>query len=89
MVEHRKSVFQQLRLLGLGVVLKFLLRRLRMDDLLQLLQRLLELRGQTVILPFAEAGMDVDKPQQLEQVLAYLRQHPRPSSHQNQPSIHA
>jgi molybdopterin-guanine dinucleotide biosynthesis protein A len=81
LVEHRKSILQQLRLLGPGVVLKFLLRRLRLADLLQLLQRLLELRGQTVILPFAEAGMDVDKPHQLEQVLAHLRQHPRPWPH--------
>jgi hypothetical protein len=77
LVEHRKSVFQQLRLLGPAVVLKFLLRRLHMADLLQLVQRLLDMRGQTVILPFAEAGMDVDRPHQLEQVLAYLRQHPR------------
>jgi hypothetical protein len=93
MVEQRKSVWQQLRLLGPGVVFKFLLRRLRMADLLQLIQRLSELRGQTVILPFAETGMDVDKPHQLEQVRTYLRQHPRSMSYGQPPphqrSIHA
>ncbi|MFN8495187.1 MAG: NTP transferase domain-containing protein [Caldilineaceae bacterium] len=75
MVDHRKSVLQQLRLLGFRVVFKFLLRRLRMQDLLELFPRLLGLTGGAVILPFAEVGMDVDKPHQLTQVLAYLETH--------------
>ena len=78
MVEHRKSVLQQLRLLGFRVVFKFLLRRLRMQELLDLFPRLLGLTGGAVILPFAEVGMDVDKPHQLTQVLAYLETHAHP-----------
>jgi hypothetical protein len=77
MLMHRKSVVQQLRLLGFGVIVKFLLHRLRLKDLLGIVQPALDLTGASVILPFAEVGMDVDKPHQLAQVLAYLEQHPR------------
>ena len=73
MAERRKNVFQQLRLLGIGVVIKFLTRRLGLADLLDVVQRALELKGRAIIVPFAEVGMDVDKPEQLAQVLAYLR----------------
>jgi molybdopterin-guanine dinucleotide biosynthesis protein A len=73
-VDRRKSILQQLRMLGPGVVIKFLLRRLTRSDLRALLQKLLHLRGQEIILPFAEVGMDVDKPHQLAQVEAYLAQ---------------
>lgn len=81
-VDRRKSIFQQLRMLGPGVVIKFLLRRLTRPDLRALLQRLLHLRGQEVIVPFAEVGMDVDKPHQLAQVEAYLAQRGAVSNHQ-------
>lgn len=74
LVDRRKSIFQQLRMLGPAVVIKFLLRRLTRQDLRALLQKLLHLRGQEVVVPFAEVGMDVDKPHQLAQVEAYLRQ---------------
>ena len=74
MIDNRKNVFRQLRLLGLGVVVKFLLRRLRLHDVLGVVERGLGLSGAAIILPFAEPGMDVDKPHQLAQVLAYLEQ---------------
>ena len=72
MAERRKNVFQQLRLLGIGVVIKFLTRRLGLADLLDVVQRALELKGRAIMVPFAEVGMDVDKPEQLSQVLAYM-----------------
>ncbi len=74
MIEQRKSVWQQVRLLGLGVVIKFLFRRLHMQEMLALFPRLLGLQGAAIVLPFAEVGMDVDKPHQLAQVEAYLAQ---------------
>lgn len=80
MVAHRKSVVQQLRLLGFSVILRFLFRRLRLPDLLGVVQRALGLTGKPIILPFAEVGMDVDKPHQLAQVLAYLAQRPHPAT---------
>lgn len=74
MLEQRKSVVRQLRLLGLGVIIKFLFHRLHLRDLLEIVQRTLQLSGAPLSLPFAEAGMDVDKPHQLAQVLAYVEQ---------------
>ena len=75
-LENRKSVVRQLLLLGPGVILRFLFRRLAIDDLLGVVQKALGITGSPVILPFAEAGMDVDKPFQWEQVKDYLARHP-------------
>jgi molybdopterin-guanine dinucleotide biosynthesis protein A len=73
LVDERKNVLRQLRLLGLGVVVKFFLNRLRLDDLLKVAERAIGLTGGAIILPFAETGMDVDKPHQLDQVRDYWR----------------
>lgn len=75
-IENRKSVVRQLLLLGPGVILRFLFRRLALNDLLGVVQQALGITGGPVILPYAEAGMDVDKPFQWEQVKEYLARHP-------------
>lgn len=75
-IENRKSVVRQLLILGPGVILRFLFRRLALNDLLGVVQQALGITGGPVILPFAEAGMDVDKPFQWEQVKEYLVRHP-------------
>ena len=73
---NRKSIVRQLFLLGPTTILRFLLRRLAIDDMLGVVQRVFGISGGPVILPFAEAGMDVDKPFQWEQVKEYLARHP-------------
>lgn len=73
MVESRKNVVSQVRKLGFGVLLRFLTRRLRMADLVDVAHRLFGVSAAPVILPFAESGMDVDKPHQLALVEEYLR----------------
>lgn len=75
-IENRKSVVRQLLLLGPGVILRFLLRRLSLEDMVGVVQRAFGITGGPVILPYAEAGMDVDKPFQWEQVKGYLARHP-------------
>jgi len=75
-IETRKNVVRQLWLLGPVTILRFLLRRLAIDDLLGVAQRVFGVTGGPVILPFAEAGMDVDKPFQWELVNDYLAHHP-------------
>lgn len=70
LVAQRKNILQQLWLLGPRVIVKFLVRRLRLADLLGVIERLLHMRGHPIVLPFAESGMDVDKPHQLAQVRA-------------------
>jgi molybdopterin-guanine dinucleotide biosynthesis protein A len=77
LIEQRKHILRQLWMLGPGVIVKFLLRRLRLADLVAVMERLLGVRGAVIILPFAETGMDVDKPHQLAQVRAYLEHNPR------------
>src|SRR5690606_8213102 len=51
LVAQRKNILRQLWLLGPGVIIKFLLRRLRLADLLRVVERLLHWQGQPVILP--------------------------------------
>ena len=68
----RKSFWKQVRLIGLGFLIRFLLRRLTVADAERHVSRALNVRGRAVITPFAEMGMDVDKPHQLEVVRAEL-----------------
>ncbi|MBI3960175.1 MAG: nucleotidyltransferase family protein [Chloroflexi bacterium] len=75
-IETRKNVVRQLWLLGPAIILRFLFRRLSLDDMLGVAQRVFGITGGPVILPFAEVGMDVDKPFQWEQVVDYLARHP-------------
>ena len=74
LLARRKSVFQQARLLGFRVIIKFLFRRLSVKDAEDLSERLLQARGKVVISPYADLGMDVDKPHQLELVRAVLEE---------------
>ena len=74
LLARRKSTFQQARLLGFRVIIKFLFRRLSIQDAEALSQRLLQARGKVVVSPYADLGMDVDKPHQLELVRRVLEQ---------------
>ncbi len=75
-IENRKNVLAQVWKLGLPTMVKFLLRRLAIADLVDLAYRIAGIRGRPVVLQLAEAGMDVDKPEQLIQVREYLERHP-------------
>jgi CTP:molybdopterin cytidylyltransferase MocA len=72
-ISRRKNVLRQLQLLGLPILLRYLFRRLRIRDVTDLAWRRAQVRAAAVMLPFAEPGMDVDKPHQLAQAEAYLR----------------
>ncbi len=71
----RKSVFRQARLVGLRIFLKLLLRRLSLDEILARVNQVLNMRARVIQSPYAEIGMDVDKPFQLEIVRAELETH--------------
>lgn len=75
-IENRKNVLALVWKLGLPTMIKFLLRRLAIADILDVAYRIAGVRGGPVVLPLAEAGMDVDKPEQLVQVREYLKRHP-------------
>ncbi len=72
LLAKRKSPLQQARLLGFKTIIKFLFRRLSVQDAEELSQRLLNAEGHVVISPYADLAMDVDKPHQLDMVRARM-----------------
>ncbi len=68
----RKSSLRQARLVGMGLFLKLLTHRLSLADAERRISQVLNVRGRAVPFPYAEVGMDVDKPFQLEIVRSEL-----------------
>jgi hypothetical protein len=71
-VAARKNVFKQAALLGYGNLFLLLSRQLTMDGAVKRVTKRMDITGQAVISPYAELGMDVDKPHQLEILRADL-----------------
>ena len=74
MVAARKSPFRQAALLGFDLLFLMLIRRITINDAVKRVSNRLGLKGRAVISPYAEIGMDVDKPHQLELVISDLSQ---------------
>ena len=72
LVGSRKSVLEQARIVGFGLLLKLLLRRLTLVEAERRVARAMGVRGRVVLCPYAEIGMDVDKPFQLEVIRAEM-----------------
>lgn len=70
--ESRKNVWQQVRLLGFGTLIKFAFRRLTIADAERVASKALGFRGRAIVTRYPEMGMDVDKPHQLDMVRAIL-----------------
>ena len=70
--QSRKNVWQQVRLLGFGTLIKFAFRRLTIADAERVASRALGFQGRAIVTPYPEMGMDVDKPHQLDIVRAVL-----------------
>jgi GTP:adenosylcobinamide-phosphate guanylyltransferase len=66
LIAARKNVFKQAALVGYGTLLLLLMRRLTIEAGVERASKSLGIRGRAVICPYAEIGMDVDKPHQLE-----------------------
>jgi molybdopterin-guanine dinucleotide biosynthesis protein A len=71
-INSRKSPISQAMLLGPSIIFKLLTRQLTADDVIQRVAKKLGLKGRAIVCPYAEIGMDVDKPHQLEIMRAYL-----------------
>lgn len=69
----RKSAFKQAALLGYDNLLLLILRQLTMESAIKRVARRMEITGRVVFSPYAEVGMDIDKPHQLEILRAELR----------------
>jgi CTP:molybdopterin cytidylyltransferase MocA len=72
LAKARKNALRQARLFGLWTFLKLLLRRLTIAEAEQRARKVLNVHGRAIPFPYAEVGMDVDKPFQLEIVRAEL-----------------
>lgn len=65
-VDARKSALKQASLLGLDTLMLMLLRVVSLQGAQMRVSKRLGLRGRAIVCPYAEIGMDVDKPHQLE-----------------------
>ncbi len=65
-IASRKNAFRQAALIGYGSLLLLLLRQLTLESGIKRASKSLGIRGRALICPYAEIGMDVDKPYQLE-----------------------
>lgn len=65
-VAARKHIGQQARLIGLGTLLLYLTGQLSIAEAEKRVQQRLGIRGRVLVCPFAEIGMDVDRPNQYE-----------------------
>jgi GTP:adenosylcobinamide-phosphate guanylyltransferase len=66
LLERRKNVFQQAALAGYGTLLKLLSGRLTIAAAEQRAGKIMGVKCKAIETPYAEIGMDVDKPFQLE-----------------------
>ena len=71
-MRNRKHLLLQLRAVGLLWVVRLLIGRINLWELVVALRKFTSGTGTVVILPFPGAGMDVDKPHQLAIVRAYM-----------------
>lgn len=65
-LEARKNVFKQASLIGFGTLLLLLFRRLNLEGGIKRVTERLNITGRVIFSPYAEIGMDIDKPHQLE-----------------------
>jgi CTP:molybdopterin cytidylyltransferase MocA len=72
LIEARKNPAAQASLLGFDIIFRFLTRQLTAEDIIRRVAERLGLKGRALISPFAELGMDVDKPHQLEIMRGHL-----------------
>jgi GTP:adenosylcobinamide-phosphate guanylyltransferase len=61
MVENRKKPLAMAQVLGLKIILKYLLKRLCIEDVEKRVEKVLGMRGLAIITPYPEIGFDVDK----------------------------
>ena len=66
LVAARKSPLRQAAIFGLGTLLLAALRAITVERLAKRLTQRMGMAGHVVFCPYAEVGMDVDKPHHLE-----------------------
>jgi len=72
LTDARKHAWKLAQIVGIGWLLKFLLRRVSIEDIEIRAEKIIERPVQIVVNPPAELAMDVDKPEQYEMLQADL-----------------
>lgn len=72
LVQRRKNPLAMGKLFGPGLVVKYLFGRLSIALAEKRFQEMTGIRGRAIISPYAEVGVDVDKPSDLELANRYL-----------------
>lgn len=71
-VAARKNIFKQASLLGYDTLFLLLFRLITLENAVKKVSKRLNISGRAILCPYAEVGMDVDKPHQLETLRADL-----------------
>ena len=72
LAESRKSAMKQLSMVGFDTLLLMLFKVITLDQAAERICRKLKIRGKALPVPYAEMGMDVDKPHQLELITQFM-----------------
>ena len=76
LIGNRKSPLKQAATIGFGTLLKVATRRITLNELVATVTKRIGITGRPIIWEYAEPGMDVDKPHQLELLRADMeKQH--------------
>ncbi len=79
---NRKAALGLARLLGPGILLRFVFRRLRIVDLERCVSMIFDCSCRAIISPYAELAMDVDHPKHLDVVLRAMDERDGIADHQ-------
>lgn len=66
LISSRKNPLKQAYIVGFDLVFKLLFRTATLEEAARLISRRLDVKSKVIRCPYAEIGMDVDKPHQLE-----------------------
>jgi hypothetical protein len=73
-IASRKNALKQAALIGYDTLLLLLLRQITLEGAIRRVTQRVNLTGRALVCPYAEIGMDIDKPHQLELMRADLSQ---------------
>lgn len=72
-IDSRKNPFKQASLFGFDILFLLLLNQLTLQEAEKKISERLKAKGSVILCPFAEIGMDIDKPNQFEMVQNYMK----------------
>lgn len=80
LIATRKNVLKQAALIGFDTLILLLFRAINLQKAVQKVSSRLKIKGRAIVCPYAEVGMDVDKPNQLELLRADLSRNSAPAT---------